>query len=58
MTKTKMTKKERNRIWEEQCIKWDMPELAASIKHIFECPKHDLYHLTKEALAYHKHIIH
>jgi hypothetical protein len=53
-----MTKKQRDELWVEQAKKAGLDELAASIKHIFECPKHDLYHLTKEALAYHKHIIH
>ena len=47
-----------DKLWREQAEKAELHELAKSIIHIYECPKHKLYHLTKEALAYHKHIIH
>lgn len=54
-----MTKKQKEREqWEKECYKYGLDDLAKSIRHWNECPKHDLYHLTKEALAYHKHIIH
>ena len=44
--------------WQAECEKHGLKELAKSIKHFHECPKHKLYHITKEALAYHKQIIH
>ena len=53
-----MTKKQRDELWVEQAKKAGLDELVASIKHFHECKKHGLFHLTKEALAYHKHIIH
>ena len=52
-----MTKLE-SQTWEEDCKKYGMKELAKSILHFDQCPEHGLYHITKEALVYHKHIIH
>ena len=50
--------KEQNKIWQEQAEKAGLKELAKSLDHNCECKKHKLFHITKEALRYHKHIIH
>ena len=44
--------------WQEECEKEGLIELSKSIKHIYECKKHKLFYITKEALEYHKQIIH
>ena len=53
-----MTTKISDKIWQEQAEKAGLKELAKSIDHFHECPEHKLFHITKEALKYHKHIIH
>jgi hypothetical protein len=53
-----MTTKISDKIWREQAEKAGLKELAKSLDHNCECEKHKLFHITKEALKYHKQIIH
>ena len=50
--------KEQNKNWVDSCNKWGLPELAKSLIHDCECPRHKLFHITKEALAFHKKKMH
>lgn len=53
-----MSKKLTQQEWIDQCNKWGLTELAKSTIHNKECDKHNLFHITKEALKYHKKIMH
>jgi hypothetical protein len=59
MTKDKMTKKQLDELWIEQCKTNGLDDLAKSIlNHSESCKKHGLFHITEQALKYHKQITH
>jgi len=50
--------KEKIYAFQAEAKKLGLDYLAKSTIHDQECQKHKLFHITKEALVYHKHIMH